>query len=215
MLSKVAICNLALANLGTRNTIQSLNENSTESKACNQWYDIARISTLEGYDWSFAKKRVALAVSSEAAPEGIWAFRYVYPADCLAARRMQQPSYLSTPLILTDAFDASFPDPDAIPFEVEMESDGESKSILTDLEDAILVYTFDQENTGLFSKFFSMTLSYGLAYYMAIQLTGRKSFRDDNYALFTTMLGLASEHDANERVDKKPRESEMIRARWS
>lgn len=211
VVSKVIIANMALANVGARNSIESLTEESVEAKAVNLWYDFSRVLILEGYDWNFARKRLTLAEHTEAPPDNIWSYRYTYPADCVNMRKLQQPDFTTNPLFANTYLTLS--EPDAIPFDIEMNSTGNTKTILTDLEDAIAVYTFDQQDVNLFSLHFVQTLAYALGYNIAYQLTGKRSVQETMFNAYNIMLGNAAMKDANEHVDRKPREAEGIRAR--
>lgn len=195
-ISEVKIANMALSNIGTRSTIESLDEDSPEAQQCKLHFDYARAVALSDYDWSFARKRQALAAHSEAPPEDIWDYRYQYPSDCLVARKIENP--------LGD-------DADAVPFEVEMESD--SKSILTDEEDAVLVYTFNQETPDFFTPYFVRTLSFMLAHLIAYPLTGKQSLQSDMLNTYRFFIAHAEASDANEKVAKPPRDAEWIRDR--
>lgn len=209
-ISKVKICNMALSNVGARNTIESLTEQSAEAKIVNLWYDHSRLLTLEGYNWNFAKKRQALALSTEDPPLN-WTYRYVYPVDCVKAREIEQADIGPA---ITDPFNPFFNITlDALPFEVEMESDGESKSILTDQTEAVLIYTFDQENVGTYSTHFIYTLSYALAYNIAFPLTGKMSVQQSMFQSFNYLMKQAAQHDANEHVDRSTRDAQAIQAR--
>ena len=142
--SKVFIANLALSFLGTRSKIESLTENSREAQSADLWYEITRKLVLERHDWGFARKRAVLAVDDEAAPNGVWAYRYVYPADCLKARRLQQPRYRiqrGYPYTNTDLVNVK-----DVPFEIEESPDGVHRTLLTDLDDATLIYTRDLDD---------------------------------------------------------------------
>lgn len=209
--SPVRIANMALSNIGARSRIESLSEQSTEAKECNLWYDFSRLSTLEGYDWNFARKRQKLSLANDDPPEGLWAFRYQYPADCVHARQLENPTIISVPQTFNQP--TQFDQTDAIPFEVETIPDGTSKSILTDMEEATLVFTFNQEQTSLFTPFFVKTLSYHLASQIAIALTGKISLQDSMLEKWQMHMASAQWFDAQERVAKPPREAEWIRGR--
>lgn len=213
VVSETMIGNLALSHIGAKAHIQSLDEDSAEAEAVKLWFDTSRQMMLEGYDWKFARKRVTLAQDTEDPPENIWSYRYVYPSDALTIRKLQQPTYTLNPLFTSAS--NTLAEPDAIPFEIEMDSTGERRTILTDLEDAIAVYTFDQENVGLFSTFSVYALSYALAYNISFQLTGKESIKDKMFQFFSITLANAATADANERVSRKAREAEAIRARSS
>lgn len=196
--SETTIANMALDSLGSKSVIASLTEASPEAKACKLWYDASRRQALEAFNWSFARRRLTLASHSDAAPEQRWNFRYQYPVDCIKAREIENPLG---------------PDADAIPFTIELDDAATVKTILTDLDDAVLIYTSDISNTSLFSMFFVDTLSALLAARIAIKITGKRTLKGDMIQQYNSLLRIAPAHDANEAVGKKPREAEHIRAR--
>lgn len=197
-ISAVKIANLALSHIGADSTIEAFTEATAEANVCDLWYDFSRTAVLEGYDWNFARKRITLATHSDAAPDGVWGYRYQYPADCIIARSVCNPAGS---------------DADAVPFSVEQSDNGETKTILTDMEDAILLYTWDQELTDTYSTHFVMALSYRLASHIAFSLTGKSSLQDSMLNKYVSFMLLADASNANERVGSPPREAESIRAR--
>ncbi len=197
VISKVKIANMALSNIGTKSTIESFTENSPEAQQSSLHYDYARAVALQSFPWSFATKRVTLATHADATTND-YAFRYQYPADCFVAREIENPVG---------------PESDPVPFSVEMSLDGSTKSILTDLDDAVLIYTFDQEIVDLFTPYFVRCLSFMLAHLMAYALTGKQSISADMWNQFRFLIGQASASDANEGQDLPKREAPWIEAR--
>lgn len=195
--SSVQIANMALSNVGARSSIESLDEQSAEAKQCKLWYHFARTATLAAYDWSFARKRQFLAEHSEAPPED-WAFRYIYPSDAIAIRRLTNP--------------AGYTD-DAVAYHIEADSSGATRCILTNLEEAEAVYTFDLDLPVLFSPHFIQAFSFELASHIAFSLTGKLSIKGVMEEEFGRHVRLAAAQDANQEVARKPREAEWIRAR--
>lgn len=198
--SPVLIGNMALSHIGANSTIESLTENSAGAKQVNIWYQYARRQSLAAFDWNFARKRLLLALHSEAAPSGDWSFRYQYPADCLVARAIVNPSGWTN---------------DAVPFQVETNSTGDVRTILTNMEEATLAYTFDQQDTTLFSEFFVELLSYNLAAKIAQPITGKVQLKQLMMQTYQQMLAVAPAQNANEGVQRGPRDAEWIRARGS
>lgn len=189
---------MALSVIGARSTIESFTEDSSEAQQVDTWYNYSRVQSLEAFNWNFARKRVAMALHDEDAPDVEWLFRYQYPADCVAAREIQNP-------LGTTA--------NAIPFQIEADATGESKSILTNTEDAVLIYTWDLTSTVLFSAFFIEALVHVLAYHIAFPLTGSRKIKEDMLGVYNTLLRQAPAHNANEGVEVLPREAEWIRGR--
>ena len=102
---------------------------------------------------------------------------------------------------------------DAIPFSVEMNATGKEKTIVTDLAEATLLYTFDQKTAGTFSSFFVELLSHLLAHHVAFVLTGKRSISSDELNKFRALVQQAPAVDANEMVETPPREAVWIRGR--
>ena len=211
-ISKTLIANMALSNVGAKNTIESLdNEQSTEAAICRIWYDHSRIMTLEAYNWSFAKKRAALTEDTEDPPDGLWGFRYQLPADCIHARELENPTVVNQSIIRGQP--TTLVQADAIPFEIEMTANGERRTLLTDLDDAILLYTFDQIKVDRFSRAFVLALSYALGMYIAFPLTGKLTIKQEMSIDFAKTVVQAAAQDANERVGRQPRDADWIRGR--
>ena len=204
---------MALSHIGAKNTIESLTENSAEAAACATWYDVALETTLEMNDWTFARKRVALSLDSEEAPESEWSYRYVLPADCIVPRRLEFPeALLAEPgnYLFSGVDTAQKP---LIPYDLELSDDGERKTLLTNLEDAVLVYTSYITNTVLFSSSFKLTLSYQLAHFIAVQLTGKAKLKEDLWQYARASLNMAGASDGNANVDRKPPDAPWISGR--
>lgn len=197
-ISKVKIANLALSNVGAKSSIESISEDSAEAKECDLWYDVALELVLEAYDWNFARTRLTLATHSDAPPDGVWEYRYQYPSDCVKLRSLVNPLG---------------PDADPVPFTVETSEDGLTKTILTDLDDAVAVYTRRQTQTSMFSLFFVFTLAAALAHLIAFTLTGKTTIQDRWREIYLAYIADASAHDANETVGSPPREAEVVRGR--
>ncbi|KKK98232.1 hypothetical protein LCGC14_2644810 [marine sediment metagenome] len=204
-ISETRIANMALSHVGTKSHIESLSEASPEAKECSLWYDFSRLQILAAYDWSFARLRTQLALHSDTIPTtsntplaGVWGFRYQYPANCLAVRKIQNPNA---------------PPDDALPFEIELSLDGHEKTILTNEEDAVCVYTFDQKSVNLYSGAFVSTFSHLLAAHIAYALTGKNTIVQRELQIYSNLLIGAGSIDANEGVSPPPRDTDWIRAR--
>jgi hypothetical protein len=193
--SSIFISNLALSNLGLSSSIQSFDEKSAEAKACQLWYSPSLEMALEAYDWSFARRRKALALSDEDPPPD-WAFRYIYPANCVKLRKLEQTSRQN----------------DAYPYTIEMSDEGD-RTILTNLDEAVAIFTFRQNVTSTYTPHFVQFLAYLMASNMAIKLTSKLKLKSDNLGLAGQALRTASALDAGEAVEEAPRESEIIRGR--
>ena len=213
-LTKVRICNMALAYVGAT-PIEDLIEKTKEASQCRLWYDPCRLEILRMYNWSFARKRTVPACHGDAPPNA-WAYRYQYPSDAVAIRYISNPFETTGPggpfMFGTDWTINWENSTDAIPFTVEM-SDNGTKSILTNEQCPELIYTFDQETTAYFSLGFVKALAYRMAHEMAFDITGKRALAGDLLQIAHQMVRQAAADDATEEVTKPPREAEWIRGR--
>jgi len=196
----LSIANMALSSIG-QGAIVSLAENSAAGNACSLWYDFCRLQTLAAYNWSFARKRATLTEADEdddPPPEDVWLYRYVLPTDCVAVREVVNPLG---------------PSADAVPYALEQSTDGLTKTLLTNLEDAQIVYTANVTLINMFTPFFIDCLAACIAYRIAYTITGSLDVRNEAGKYFVSILRTAPAQDGNETVEQAPRDSEAIRAR--
>ena len=187
MASAVDICNLALSHLGDEATVSAISptpDGSVQAMHCARFYPIARDSLLEMHPWKFALRRVdlsALAVNSYG-----WAFAYATP-KCIKALSVLAPD---------DDTNAK-----SQPYEMASASDG-TEIILTNLNEAQLLYIAQVTDTTKFSPLFVDALSWLLASYLAGPIikgdTGMQIARNC-YTNFRMAFSLATVSDANQQ----------------
>lgn len=194
---KVRIANMALGYVGERSTIESFDENSQPARVCKLWYDPARLATLESFNWSFARRRVALALHAADAPTYGFKYRYQLPSDCVAPREIENPL----------GYDA-----DAVPFETEGASDG-TMSLLTDQEQATLIYTSNLEAVSLYSMHFCIMCALQLGIFINPPLTGKAAISTRLQQQFNVALMQAPTVDASGSVPREERDPTWIRGR--
>lgn len=212
-LSKVQIGNMALGHVAVGKQIESFTEDSQEALSIRQWYDISRLSMLEMYDWTFARREAELAELDDAASDE-YQFRYIYPTDCLKVRRLVPKGYAPVYRYYNDyCYEHTGEYPEAWPYSVKLDSTGNQKTICTDVPNAVIRYTADVDNTSLYSFKFCEALSYLLAANIAYRLTGKLQTKQLMMQAAQQMLMMAARDDANEGVDKPPREAEWISRR--
>ncbi len=198
IVSSVRIGNMALSHIGVSSTIESLTENIPEANQINLWYEFSREQALEMLDWTFARKRQTLALHNDDAPEDVWTFRYQYPADAIKIRSLVNPAGKLA---------------DASPFDIEMSDDGTEKTILTNIEDAVAVYTFNTQAVTLFPPMFIEALSFLLASHIAFPLTGSPEIKKEMLQTYIALLRVAQAYNALEGQADAPRDAEHIRDR--
>ena len=202
--SPTGIANMALSHIGS-DTIESIDANEPTANQCRIWYDVCRRQILEAYDWSFARKREQLALHGDTISEtssdplaGVWGFRYRYPADAIVLRKIQN---------------ANAPPDDTTPYDVETSLDGEEKTILTNLGEAVAVYTYDAKDAGLFSPLFIRAFSHLLASSIAFNITGKKKLTQQQGQIYQLTLLGATAANANESRESPPRDADWMRGR--
>jgi hypothetical protein len=193
--SAVTISNMALSRIGARSTIASLTEDSNEARHCKLLFDHARDATLEAFDWNFARVRVALAELGDE-PTG-WSYRYAYPSNCIQPRFLEAPTRTERRL----------------PYRIEAKADLSGRVILTDVEDAVLVYTARVTDPALFTPSFVTALSWRLGADLAIPITGKESLQQRCLAMWQNTLNSAAVNDANAEAPDEIPDASWISAR--
>jgi hypothetical protein len=94
-----------------------------------------------------------------------------------------------------------------------MDSTGESKSILTDVEDACGIYTFDQKNPGVYTSYFVNLLSWVIAGNIGYSLTGKQAVVDRALGNVFNLQVMAPAMNAQEEMKDPPRDADWIRHR--
>jgi hypothetical protein len=202
MASVVDICNLALSNLGDTATIASIDppEGSAQAEHCSRFYPVARDSLLEMHTWSFATKRVTLALLNSGWPE--WDYEYAQPSDAVNIVAVIPPDstddYSQALANVPISAGGSY-----VPqsYSCEINSAGVSV-ILTDQTDAVLRYTAKVSDPNTFSPLFVTTLSWMLASMLAGPLLKGEAGAAESkrcMAIMMQFLSQAMESDAGQR----------------
>lgn len=155
----VEVCNESLLYVGHGQTINDLEEETMEARACKVYYAKARDALLQALWWKFATKRAVLAELDDEERSG-WDFVYEWPSDCLTPRRIWNGQRVPAAN-------------NKIPFDVEsMSASGlvSDRCILTDEEDAELIYTAQVTAVSLFPPLFVEALAWALASKLALIL---------------------------------------------
>lgn len=196
-IGKVDICNMALGYAGG-GSISAIDEATEEGRLCRVWYDVSRQETLQQADWTFARMKQTLASHADDPPNS-WAYRYIVPADCVAVRRIIKPS-------TTD-------DSDEIPYEILLDDAGDVMTICTDMDEAVALYTKNQESTALFSPMFVTALSTVLAGKLIVALSDDIEKAQNFIKGIPLVIAKAHAMDLMQGQPKAEREASYIRAR--
>ena len=186
MSSDVSICNLSLSHIGQDGVITDIDppDGTAEADYAAQFYPIARDEVLEKHAWRFATFRQALAPLAVNELEGMWGFAYAVPNLMLRALVALPPESVS--------------DENAVPFEIEAQSDG-TLVVYTNQESAWLKYIKQVTDTSKFTPGFVVAFSYKLAQYMAGPITKRPEVIKAMENAFDKAYLLATAADASSR----------------
>lgn len=199
MSSIVAICNLALSNIGGAN-ISALSEASTEARACNQFYTHVRDTLLQAYPWRFAGKTASLAELTNDKP-GAWGYAYNRPNDCLKIRWVRA------------AYSTVDPCPQTLQQEIGNPYEVEDSRIYCNLSPAFLRYTYRLVDPTKYSPLFVEALSWSLSARLAMPVTRDLKKRNDALQVANASIGAAQAADANEVRENSDHDSELVEAR--
>ncbi len=183
MASSVDICNLALARLGTKANVTSIDpaEGSAEAGHCSKFYPIARDCTLEEHHWGFATVRKELAELS-VTPPALWTYAYALPSD-----------YLKAQMLLMDG---STEETGGEDFVIESLESG-AYVLYTNATTPILKYTRKVMDSTKFSPLFVSAMSFLLASYLAGPVTKDPKIGQQMYNAYMSELGKAESSDSN------------------
>jgi hypothetical protein len=197
--SETDIVNMALARLGVRAFVNSLDDPTPEAETAKRLYRIARDTALEMYSWPFAKRRQALALLATTPPTG-WGFFYALPDDCLAPHYIYPGTRVPTSSQL-------------IPFKLYYDSVTQKVALATDAVNPELSYTMRLTIVTLFPPSFGDAVACKLAADMAAPLTGKLDLRGELLKEYKFLIGNAiTMATQSEEPDGEP-DSEFITKR--
>jgi hypothetical protein len=178
--SDVQICNLALLRIGEKQQVGDLGDNSTPAKACSVLYPMTRDTLLAKTDWHWARKHAVLGLLTYA--RSGWKFVYALPDDlvkCCYVSNGNRPgaSYLSNAITLFGYANGYFNDASvlvtpAVPFDVELGDSGK-RVLVTDQENAELIYTSSATDPGSMPPLFVDALAWQLAAELSLALPNK------------------------------------------
>ena len=195
MASNVEICNIALTRLG-QETINSLDEESTEAKKCNILFDPLRRETLRAHSWSFATKMRSLAKSAnDTVPR--WEHVYIYPKDCIYVQKVYGPEG----------------EDELAEFRKVHSNTGTYLVLATNVDSAIMEYTTNVTDSTLFDSLFVSALAWNMAANLAQSLTADPQIIKQTSEMYHYTLDLAKVSNKSEQHTKDTTVSSFITAR--
>ena len=214
MTSQVAIINLALGKLAQDKGISALSDPSKEARVFGKLWEPVRDRVLADRVWPWALKAERLAVQAQEPLPG-WALRYARPDDCITAVAITDDNGLRNGRRLSRWCDPHWGL--AYRYEYEQSYGDDGTSILTDLEQAWLIYTVRVEDTGRYPPHFVEALACALAVEAAPQIIGDLGLTNQSQLLqkYQFALANAGAHDQNEgRDDRAGRPTALAARDW-
>lgn len=221
MTAEVDICNMALNRIGATDTIAEFNERSKAAKLCRTFYAQSRDAVLRDFPWPFATRYEGLAIVPGTPPDG-WLFQYRYPSDCLMAQKLTttqgEVQWLSAARFnlrfygLQWGLEGGGYWPPRIPYSIA--ADDEGQLILTNLQDARLIYTAQITDVSRYDPLFKSALAWYLAVELVMPMTAdpkRVQLAEQKYQLELSKAEAAS---FNEEQDFSQPESHSITVRY-
>jgi len=193
MISKINICNMALAQLG-QSPITSLEQENEKARRLKLFYAPVRDEVLRTHNWAFARVQEALALLEEE-PDAQDRFVYKYPAEALFIRRV---------------FDEAR---SRMPFEEYYRTDLHSRVLLVPAGQAYADYTCRITDENLFDTAFIKSFSLALACDLAVALTADSQLAAQLLQKYTLSLEEARRSNASETFATVPAEDAFTEVR--
>jgi hypothetical protein len=232
--SPIIISNRSLAQAGTRVQISNFNEGSVEAINCNLLYQPTFEALGRSAHWNCLASPatpLTLLKAAQGTPENQtgttlpippqpWLYEYLLPSDCLMVRYLQ-PIYTQpagqVPL---------FPTPSSVPrnvyvrreinFTVATDLDAQGnrqKVILTNLSQALIVYTVNEPNPEFWDSQFQAAYVASLAAFLIPPLNLNMALLNMQTKIADGIIMTARATDGNEGVVSQNRDASWIVAR--
>jgi hypothetical protein len=179
------VLNLALDRVGYPRSISNINAGTKEARIGLRIYSQTRDDLLRVGEWGFAQREVALNLLktapvggygltpwTPASPQLPWIYEYQYPGDCIKVRAIRP-----TPIFIPDFA------PRAHVFNIANDYALDQKIILTNVPNAICVYTGQVVDVTVWEPAFVEALVSALAVKFAEALTGSPEMAKEKEAV--------------------------------
>lgn len=198
--SQIDLYNLALSACGSRDSVAAVTENTAGARYCQRWYEPVRQQAFRAAHWNSltAYARLGLLATrgdstdwTTTDPSPGWLYAYSVPNDMVMARYLTEFQR----------------------FVVEPFPSQNVQAINTDVEDAILCYTKDETDPGLWDNGLYIAVAMALAAHIARPLTGKRDRVNDLLMDANRQILEAQVQNANERMNRLDWVPEWIQRR--
>lgn len=197
---KVSLFNLALSAAGARGSVSAPTEASREAELCRLWFEPVVRQVLRAAPWASARAVGRLALIAErtlpdwtvGAPNPEYTYAYALPNACL------RPRYLAG----YGRFEIALTGPD-------------SQALMTNVEDAILYYTYDQQQISMWDASLYFAVAHALGAYIALPLNGKTQQSRSAQGMANSMIQQAQEAAANESFEPLESDPSWLQVRGS
>ena len=198
MPTQVDLCNRALSLLQIA-PIQAVGENTNQGIECETHYEPSLLTVLRDHPWNFCSYSTALGLLTDSY-QG-WDYAYQYPSDCVRALE-----------ILPDSMALSN-DGDRIEFEVRLNENKNGQVILTDQEDAYLLYVAYIDDPNQYDGLFIDAFTWLLAANMTPALRGDLNLQAQYLGRYQQILMKAQLNDSAEGREDPDSTNTFVKAR--
>lgn len=234
--SEIAICNLALARMGSTQKITSFQDGSDAAAQCAQFYPFDRDAMLADFPYPWAEAynnlvEVAGPETTQTRANAQWIRSYRYPTDCAKMRRIIQtppPIAGTSPPQTTGTTGINYwcNEPwrravgDAYPVSYGLGNDDIGRLIMSDFYGPIgltAIYTQSVSDPSQFSTDFAEALAWRLASDLAMSFAyddKKRQYCDGEYLKKVACARATAMNEIQSDVPFLRRQSEVIRARW-
>lgn len=230
----LSVYNRALGSISARSSVQSINEQSTESNACNLFFQTTFEALGRTAKWNCLTKQAPLSLVASAPgtptnPNGAtqpypptpWRYSYLQPSDCLLMVQIMPPANLTStagvPIFpVNNYYYGQNSNSRAIPFKVMLGQDtlGNTANVVnTNCGGAQAVYNANQNNPALWDSLFDQAMVAALSVFCCASVSGDKAQAAMQKQTAEAMIAQARAMDGNEGTITQDREAAWISAR--
>jgi hypothetical protein len=196
MPTKTEIANNALNRIGSPEINDIDTDTSVEATTCKRHFDSSRKAYLRDADPGFARKTNALALLSDETDDK-YTYVYAYPSNCMKAREIYNSANTT----------------DQIEFDKGTNAAGNSKTIVTNQENAVLIYTRDITILSVFEQDDLDALSLSLALRIVMKLKRDRQMYNDILSEYFAAVAIATKNSNKDKHVPFKRHRRYIDAR--